>query len=214
VVRLLVFCLALIVLPSCSGGIRSYITAQRNTQGDRALARNNFKDAALAYRLALDLDPEDQHARSGLASVQTQLAALDYRASKFDDAIDALAVAAKYDPQSVRIAQLKAAIDASQLKQAIVISNYPAYRETGLQLRRSFASLRKIDNAIVSSLQKFDYTYDGSQLTDAIRQSSILNQEVAQLTARLTAYRRLVESGAAQKSGGSSMPSGSLLPLP
>jgi tetratricopeptide (TPR) repeat protein len=214
VVRLFVFLLSLVALPNCSGGIRSYITAQRNVQGDRSLARNNFKEAALAYRLALDINPEDQHARSGLASVQTQLAAVDYRASKFDDALDALAVAAKYDPQSVRIAQLKAAIDASQLKQAIVISNYPTYRETGLQLRHSFASLRKIDNTIVSSLQKFDYTYDANQLTDAIRQSSILNQEVAHLTARVAAYRQLVESGASQKSGRSTMPSESLLPLP
>jgi tetratricopeptide (TPR) repeat protein len=214
VVRLFVLWLSLVALPNCSGGIRSYITAQRNVQGDRALARNNFKEAALAYRLALDIDLENQHARSGLASVQTQLAAVDYRASKFDDALDALAVAAKYDPQSVRIAQFKAAIDASQLKQAIVISNYPAYRETGLQLRRSFASLRKIDNAIVSSLQKFDYTYDANQLTDAIRQSSILNQEVAHLTARVTAYRQLVESGASQKSGRSTVPGSSLLPLP
>jgi tetratricopeptide (TPR) repeat protein len=201
-------------LSDCSGGIRGYITAQRNAQGDRALERTNLKEAALAYRLALDMDANDQHARSGLASVQTQLAAMNYRLSKFDDALDALTIAAKYDPQGVRIAQLKAAIDAAELKQAIVISNYPAYRETGLQLRRSFFSLQKMNGAIVSSLQKFDYTYDANQLTDAIRQSYLLDQEVSRLAARLTAYRQLVESGAVQKSGTPTAPVGSLLPLP
>jgi tetratricopeptide (TPR) repeat protein len=212
-IRLLALVFSLASLSNCSGGIRGYIVTQRNAQGDRAFERNNFKDAALAYRLALDLASDDQHARSGLAAVQTQIAASDYRASKFDDALDALAIAVKYDPQSVRVAQLKAAVDQAQLKQAIVISNYPAYRETGMQLRRSFASLRKMDNSIVAALHAFDYTYDGNQLTEAIRQSYMLNQEVTRLSARLVVYRQQVESGAVQK-GASLAPAASLLPLP
>ena len=35
----------------------------------------------------------------------------DFRASRFDDALDALTIAAKYDPQSVRVAQLKTAVE-------------------------------------------------------------------------------------------------------
>lgn len=212
--RVIALMVSLASLSNCSGGIRGYIVTQRNAQGDRAFARNNFKDAALAYRLALDLASDDQHARTGLAAVQTQIAASDYRASRFDDALDALAIAVKYDPQSVRVAQLKAAVDQAQLKQAIVISNYPAYRETGMQLRRSFAALRKMDSSIVLALHTFDYTYDGNQLTEAIRQSYILNQEVTRLSARLVAYRQQVESGAVQKGGASVAPAASLLPLP
>jgi tetratricopeptide (TPR) repeat protein len=213
VIRLLSLFFSFAMLSSCSGGIRDYVVTQRNAQGDRAFTRTNFKDAALAYRLALDMDSSNQHARSGLASVQTQIAASDFRASKFDDALDALTIAAKYDPQSVRVAQLKTAVEQAQLKQAIVISNYPAYRETGLQLRRSFASLRKMDSSILLLLQKFDYTYDGNELTDAIRQTSMLNQEVGRLSARLAAYRQQVE-GSTQKGGASLAPAASLLPLP
>jgi tetratricopeptide (TPR) repeat protein len=212
-VRVLALFFSVVWLSSCSGGIRDYIVSQRNAQGDRAFARNNFKDAALAYRLALDLDSSDQHSRSGLAAVQTQIAASDYRASKFDDALDALTVAVKYDPQSVRVAQLKTAVEQAQLKQAIVISNYPAYRETGLQLRRSFAALRKMDSSILLLLQEFDYTYDGNQLADAIRQTAMLNQEVGRLSARLAAYRQQVE-GSVQKGGASLAPAASLLPFP
>ena len=116
-IRLLSLVFSFALFSSCSGGIREYVVSQRNAQGDRAFLRNNFADAALAYRLALDMDANDQHARSGLASVQTQIAASDFRASKFDDALDALTVAAKYDPQSVRVAQLKAAVEQAQLKQ-------------------------------------------------------------------------------------------------
>jgi hypothetical protein len=82
-----------------------------------------------------------------------------------------------------------------------------------LQLRRSFASLRKMDSSILLLLQEFDYTYDGNQLTDAIRQTSMLNQEVGRLSARLAAYRQQVE-GSAQKGGASLAPAASLLPLP
>jgi tetratricopeptide (TPR) repeat protein len=212
--RLFAFLLSLSLLSNCAGSIRDYIVVQRNTQGDLAYDRNNYKDAALAYRLALDLEPDDQHARTGLVSVQTQLAAIDYRASKFEEALDALAVAAKFDPQSVRVAQLKAAIEEAQLKEAIVISNYPTYRETGLQLRREFAALRKLDSAIVEALQRFDYTSDSNELADAIRQATTLTEEVTHLRARLLTYRQLVEAGTPQK--GTPLPpsSSSLLPLP
>jgi len=211
---LLACSLSLITLPGCAGNIRDYIVTQRNDQGDRAIDAGNLKDAALAYRLALELSPDDDHARTGLASVQTQLAVTEFEAGKLDDALASLAIAAKYDPQSVRIAELRTEIDQAKLKQSIVISNYPAYRETGVQLRHSFESLRQLDNAIIVALQRFDYTYDSDHLTDAIRQSYTLDEEVNRLTNRLVNYRELVESGAPQHGQTPLAPAASLLPLP
>jgi tetratricopeptide (TPR) repeat protein len=211
---LIVCTLSLITLSGCAGNIRDYIVTQRNEQGDRAIDAGNLKDAALAYRLALELLPGDDHARTGLASVQTQLAVSEFEAGKVDDALASLAVAAKYDPQSVRIAELRTQIDEAKLKQSIVISNYPAYRETGVQLRHSYESLRQLDNAIIVALQRFDYTYDSDHLTDAIRQSYTLDEEVNRLTNRLVNYRELVESGAPQHGQTPLAPAASLLPLP
>jgi tetratricopeptide (TPR) repeat protein len=206
--------LSLVLLSGCAGGVRDYIVTQRNAQGDRAMDGGNLKDAALAYRLALELNANDEHARTGLASVQTQLAVSEFEAGKLDDALASLAIAAKYDPQSVRIAELRAQIDQAKLKQSIVISNYPAYRETGVQLRHSYESLRQLDNAIIAALQRFDYTYDSDHLTDAIRQSYTLNEEVNRLTNRMVNYRELVESGAPQRGQTPLAPAASLLPLP
>jgi tetratricopeptide (TPR) repeat protein len=192
-----------------------FIVATRNHQGDLALANQNFTDAALAYRLALRVAPNDEHARAGLAAVQLQIAAQEYQHSLFDDALGALAVAAKYDPDSVRLAELKIEVEQARVKREIVLSNYPTYSETGMALRKSYAQLRKESNAIVTTLQRFDYTYDSTELQKAIAESNLLNTEVAHLTARLVSYRQLVESGSPEKAGQSALaPAASLLPLP
>lgn len=216
--RPLVCALLLATLPAltgCAGPIASFIVQTRNHQGDLALANRNFTDAALAYRLALRVAPDDSHARAGLAAVQLQIAAQEYEHSKFDDALDALAVAAKYDPDSVRLAELRLEIQQARVKRQIVLSNYPTYSETGLALRKAYAQLSRQSNAIVASLQRFDYSYDSSELVEAIRQSNQLNAEVAHLTARLVNYRQLVESGSPDRSGQTPLaPAASLLPLP
>jgi len=202
-------------LGGCSGGLASFIVGTRNHQGDLALANKNLPDASVAYRLALRLSPEDAHARAGLADVQLQIAAQDYTLSKFDDALAALAVAAKYEPDSIRLAQLRTEIEQARVKRAIVLSNYPINGDTGLALRRAYAGLRKESNAIVATLQRFDYTYDSSELAKAIRASKRLNADVARLTSRLVTYRQLVESGSPERSGEAPLaPAASLLPLP
>ena len=198
-----------------SGGVTGFIVATRNHQGDVALANRNYPDAATAYRLALRLAPDDVHARAGFAAVQLQIAAEDYTLSKFDDALAALAIAAKYDPESVRLAELRAEVEQARVKREIVLSNYPTYGDTGLALRRAYAQLRKDSNAIVATLQRFDYTYDANELSKAIRASKMLNAEVARLTARLENYRQLVESGSPERSADAPLaPAASLLPLP
>jgi lipopolysaccharide biosynthesis regulator YciM len=203
------------LLTGCAGPIAAFIVQTRNHQGDLALANKNFVDAALAYRLALRVAPDDTHARAGLATVQLEIAADDYERSKFDDALAALAVAAKYDPDSVRLAELRQEVQQARVKRQIVLSNYPTYSETGLALRKAYAQLSKQSNAIVATLQRFDYSYDSTELVKAIRQSNELNADVAHLTARLINYRQLVESGSPEHNGQTPLaPAASLLPLP
>lgn len=212
-----VFAAALAAAPlsGCSGSLSSFIVATRNHQGDLALASKNLADASTAYRLALRLAPDDVHARAGLADVQLQIAAEDYTRSKFDDALAALAIAAKYAPDSVRLAELRTEIESARVKRAIVLSNYPTYGDTGLAIRKAYAELRKESNAIVTTLQRFDYSYDSNELASAIRSSKRLNAEVARLTTRLENYRQLVESGSPERAGDAPLaPAASLLPLP
>ncbi len=199
----------------CAGGISSGIVDTRNHQGDLAIDNGNYTEAARAYRLALQLAPDDEHARAGLASVQLKIADQLYQNSKFDEAVAALAVAAKYDPTSVRLQALRSEIDDARIKREIVVSNYPTYRETGVALRRSYAQLNMQSAEVLASLQRFDYTYDSAQLSKAIRASLELNQEVGRLTARMIAFRRLVESGSPKDASDVSLSSAaSLLPLP
>jgi hypothetical protein len=110
---------------------------------------------------------------------------------------------------------LRAEVQQARVKREIVLSNYPTYRETGLALRKSYAQLRVQANAIVASLQRFDYTYDSTELVKAIRQSSLLTGDVARLTSRLGNYRQLVEAGSPDRNGSAPLaPAASLLPLP
>jgi tetratricopeptide (TPR) repeat protein len=207
--------LAVSSLTGCADGLASFIVQTRNHQGDMALANQNFTDAAIAYRLALRVAPNDAHARAGLAAVQLDIAAQQYTLSKFDDAFAALDVAAKYAPNSVRLAELRTELEQARVKREIVVSNYPTYRETGLALRKSYAQLHVQSNAIVSTLQRFDYTYDSNELLKAIRQSDELGAEVSKLTARLGNYRQLVEAGSPERNGSAPLyPGASLLPLP
>ena len=200
--------------PGCAGGLAQGIVAARNHQGDVAYDNGNFSDAAIAYKLALQLAPKDEHARAGLAAVQLRIAEQLYRNSKFDEALAALDVAARYDPQSVRLDGLRSEIEGARIKREIVVSNYPTYRETIVALRRAYVQLKTQSAAISSSLQRFDYTYDSAELTKAIRQSYELNAEVARLTNRLLTYRDAVESGSAPAAPESNAAGGSLLPLP
>jgi len=201
-------------LSGCASRFSNFVVQTRVRQGDLALAHGNITDAELAYKLALDLAPHDPQARSGFALAQLKLAYTAYHDSRFEDAMTALAIAARYDPQSVRLAELRSDIEQARVKREIVLSNYPSYRETGLQLRRAYLQLRKVDGGIVSGLQKFDYTYDTDSLTKAIQDSSLFATEVAKLTNRLISFRQLVESGAPQPRSAAGGASGSLLPLP
>jgi tetratricopeptide (TPR) repeat protein len=207
---------AIAAFSGCAGGIGETIVATRNHQGDLALEYKNYTDAATAYKLALQLSPDDAHARAGLADVQLRIADELYQNSKFDEALAALAVAAKYDPESVRLAALRSEIDDARLRREIVVSNYPTYRETAIAIRRSYQQLNTQNYEVVAAIQRFDYTFDSAQLAKAIRNSYELNQEVTRLTQRLISFRQLVESGATP-AGTAETPAtsaASLLPLP
>ncbi len=213
--RSLALLAVLLTTNGCANDIAHFLVRTRIHQGDVALVHQNPAEAATAYKLALRVDPKNVHARSGLSTVLLQLATQEFVASKFDDALETLSSAAKYDPESVRLAQLRSEVQQARVKREIVLSNYPAYREQGLALRRSYAALHLQSNAIVATLQRFDYSFDSSELTRAIRQSTELGRDVTRLRARLTNYRQLVESGSPEKASDETLaPAASLLPLP
>jgi tetratricopeptide (TPR) repeat protein len=205
----------LLAVTGCATDVTRWIAQTRNHQGDVALSRGNDLDAAEAYQLALKVAPHDEHAREGFVSVQLRLAEKLFADSKFDDAVDALALAAKYAADDSRITALRSQIEQAEIKRDIVVSNFPSFKETSTNIRRSFAAIKRSTEEIGSSIARFEYTYDTSDLTKAIRQSYELNTELARDTTRLITLRQLAESGAPESSAAESLaPPASLLPLP
>jgi tetratricopeptide (TPR) repeat protein len=215
---LIAFSLAALAMPlattGCASSIAGWIVKERNHQGDVALVHGNYPDASVAYQLALKIDPVNKHARDGLITVQIRLAQTFFAASKFDDAIDALAVASRYSPSDERVQSLRGEIEQAEIKRDIVVSNYPSYKVTGASIRRGYTQLKTLNKDILDSLHRFDYTYDTADLSAAIRQSYALNEEVVRQTARLQQYRQLVESGVPEHATETLAPPASLLPLP
>jgi tetratricopeptide (TPR) repeat protein len=216
--RVLTLLLTFAALPlgasGCAPSIAAWIVQERNHQGDVAIHRGNYPDASVAYQLALKLDPANAHARTGLTTVQIRLAQIFFAASKFDDALAALSVAARSSPGDDRIATLRNEIMQAQIKRDIVVSNFPSYKVMGASLRRSYNQLKTENAAVLAALKRFDYTYDTTDLSVAIRRSYALNEEVARLTNRLQQYRQLVESGVPEHGAETLAPPASLLPLP
>jgi hypothetical protein len=199
----------------CAGSIAHWIVQTRIHQGDVALDHENPTDASVAYQLALRVEPQNAHARAGFVRVQARIAQNLFTASRFDDAVKALDLADRYAPGDERIEALRSQIEQAQIKRDIVVSNYPAYRETGTTLQRSFTQVHAQSVAIVATLHRFDYTYDSNELTEAIRESYELDAQIARLTDRLIQYRQLVDSGVPEDADANAVaPPASLLPLP
>lgn len=204
----------LLATTGCASQISSWIVQTRNHQGDVALDHQNSADASIAYQLALRIEPSNAHARAGLVAVQARIAQTLFTASRFDDAVKALDVANRYAPGDPRIEALRTEIEQAEVKRDIVVSNYPAYRETGAALRTSFVQLRSQAAEIAATLHRFDYTYDSNELTQAIQLSYELNSQVTRLTDRLIQYRQLVDSGVPENGDTAIAAPASLLPLP
>lgn len=206
---------ALLTASGCAGSIERWIVNTRVHQGDAALARGNVQDAELAYRLALRVDPVDVRARTGYVEAAGGLAQELYAKGDFEDALATIAQGLAVDPASVRLAGLKTTIDQAKLKREIVISNYPSYRENGASIRRSYIELDTTNKLLLHSLNRFGYTFDTEDLTDAIKRSYELQLDVAKNTNRLIAYRQLVTSGVpASAETMTTTNTTSLLPLP
>ncbi len=184
----------------------------RNQQGDAGLQHGSYQDASLAYRLALRIDPHDAHARAGLVEVQLRIAEQQYRAAKFEDALTSIAVAAKYDPQSVRLAELRSEIEqaASSARSSCRIIPPTRRPAASCSARTRNCRCQREDHR---RLQRFSYSFDSAQLTQAIQNSYELGEELQKNTNRLIIFRQLVSPGArgrqrADRAGAS------LLPLP
>jgi tetratricopeptide (TPR) repeat protein len=213
--RTLALALASLVLSGCAGSIERWIVNSRVHQGDVALERGNVRDAELAYRLALRVDPKDERARGGLVQSAGDLAQALYTSGDFDDALVTLEEGLKVDPGSVRLAGLKATIEDAKLKREIVISNYPTYKEAGITIQKAYEQLDAANKGILVGLKRFSYTYDTSDLTAAIKRSYALELEVARNTNRLISYRELVSAGIPESAHATtSAGAASLLPLP
>jgi tetratricopeptide (TPR) repeat protein len=215
-VRALCATLMLSVTTGCGSSVTGWIARERDRQGDLALARTNYADASLAYQLALKVQPKDEHASRGLVSVQLHIAQAQFAASRLEDAIESLMLAARYSPDDERIDAMRSEIEQAEIKREIVVSNYPANRVIGAGIRRSYDNVKEQSAAISLALRRFNYTYDTEDLTKAIDLSYALNSDIARYTNRLLQYRQLVESGAPESSTRREnlSPPASLLPLP
>jgi tetratricopeptide (TPR) repeat protein len=203
------------LLSGCAGSIERWIVNTRVHQGDVAMARGNVRDAALAYRLALRVDPNDQQARSGYVEAAAALARVQYSKGGFDDALATVDRGLAVDPQSAPLAALKATIDQAKLKREIVVSNYPTYHAAGLEIQRAYQQLNATNALLLRSLKRFGYTFDSDDLTAAIKRSYELQLDAAKNTNRLIVYRQLVTSGVPEApSQSTTFGAASLLPLP
>ncbi len=202
-------------LTGCSGAIQQWIVNARVHQGEIALERSDVRDAELAYRLALRVDPNDPRAQSGYVRAAAGVAQAQYAKGNFEDALSTIHDGLVVDPESVRLAALKRTIEAARLEREIVVSNYPSYREAGSALARSYEQLQVTNAQLVRSLKRFSNTFDDADLVSAIKRSYELQLDVAKNANRLIQYRQLVTSGVPASASEAAAPSTtSLLPLP
>jgi tetratricopeptide (TPR) repeat protein len=205
----------LLSFTGCAGSIERWIVDTRVHQGDVALARGNVRDAELAYRLALKVDPKSVRAQAGYVLAAAGLAQAEYSKGLFEDALATIREGQAVDPESVRLDGLKTEIENAKLKREIVISNFPTYRSAGSGIAQAYGQLDATNKLLLKSLRRFNYTFDSDDLTDAIKRSYELELDLAKNTNRLIAYRQVVTSGVPQApsaAGGGATTS--LLPLP
>ncbi len=201
-------------MTGCAGSIQQWIVNARVHQGQIALERGDVRDAELAYRLALRVDPKDPRAQAGYVRAAAGFAQEQYAKGNFDDALATIRDGLAIDPQSVHLAALKRTVDAARLEREIVVSNYPSYREAGSALARSYEQLQVTNRQLVRSLKRFSNTFDDADLVSAIKRSYELQLDAAKNANRLIAYRQLVMSGLPANATEAAPSTASLLPLP
>jgi hypothetical protein len=213
--RFVVAACAAALLAGCAGSIERWIVNTRVHQGDLAMLHGDVRDAALAYRLALRVDPRDPRARAGYVDAAGELARLQYSKGSFDDALATVDAGLAVDSQSAPLAAMKAAVEQAKLKREIALTNYPTYRAAGLEMQRAYAQLNAMNALLLRNLKHFGYTFDTDELTAAIKRSYEMQLELAKDTNRLIVYRQLVTSGVPEAPAESTtFGAASLLPLP
>jgi tetratricopeptide (TPR) repeat protein len=213
--RLSLLCCGLFLLAGCASSIERWIVNTRVHQGDVSLARGDSRDAALGYRLALRVDPNDAQARAGYVQAAAQLARQEYAKGNFDDATATVNGGLAVDPQSATLLALRGTVDQARLKREIVVSNYPTYRAAGAEIQHAYQQLDVANALLLRDLKRFGFTFDADNLTSAIKRSYVLELELSRNTNRLVLYRQLVSSGVPEvPSESTTFGASSLLPLP
>src|SRR5579863_545663 len=169
--RILVAACCATLLAGCAGSIERWIVDTRVHQGDVAMLHGDARDAALAYRLALRVDPNDAKARAGYVAAAAELARLQYGKGAFEDALATVDAGLRVDPESAPLAALKAALEQAKLKREIVLTNYPTYHTASVEIQRAYAQINLMNGLLLRNLKRFGYTFDTDQLTAAIKRS-------------------------------------------
>jgi len=214
--RVAVMLVALLALSTsgCAQSITHWMVDLRNSQGDRALARPNLKDAENEYSLALRLDPKNGHARTGLAKVLFLRAKDDFINSKLDEAEAEVKESLQYAPSDAATLALANDIEQAKIRREIVISNYPLYGSILTTLKPAFRSVTTTNAEIQKQVKAFSSDYDTAHLTRAILLAYDLEDEAHRIALRAINYRGLVQTGATKARAPLQSETPSLLPIP
>jgi len=178
------------------------------------MENNNLVEARKEYELALALAPGDHHARAGLAQVLYLTAREDFINSKLDDAEIQVKEALKYAPQDPNTQALSSEIEQARIRRDIVLGNYPSYKSVGAGILTSLKLVITTDKDIQKQVAAFAYDYDLAHLTKAIEESTVMQDDVAGITQRITAYRALVQAGVPRAQAPIETETPNLLPIP
>jgi tetratricopeptide (TPR) repeat protein len=205
---------AAVATSGCAGTVTHWMVDLRSSQGDSAAAHDSFQEASKEYALALKLDPHNEHAREGLASVLFLQARSEFVRSKLDQAQLDIQEARKYAPDDVAMQALANQIDQAKIRREIVLANYPLYEAVGTSLTDSLKTLTASQKEVAKQLKAFESDFDTTHLTKAIVASYDLEDEAHRVTVRIASYRSLVSSGAPKARAPAQSETPNLLPIP
>jgi len=159
-----------------------------------------FEPAADAYRQVLQLEPQHKTCHYNLAVCLE-------KTGRYKEAL-------KYAPQDPNTQALSSEIEQARIRRDIVLGNYPSYKSVGAGILTSLKLVITTDKDIQKQVAAFAYDYDLAHLTKAIEESTVMQDDVAGITQRITAYRALVQAGVPRAQAPIETETPNLLPIP